>query len=426
MTRSWKAEKRFIVGISTFLMIFAMAGSSPSGKQALAQETDSVSDPSIVATVEKDGQRTEYKKVDEAWKALSGKKGSVMKLYRDWNTGSAIAVGNGYSGVTLDLNGHTIRRKTNGKTRDGEVLSINSGASITITNGTITGGNSKNGAGGINVGGGKLIMNGGTISGNATTDDGGGLLLRAGSAELTGVSFRDNKAGDNGGGIYFKQGSALTVRSCSFEKNSAGKNGGAIAVKEEYAKLFDVIMLNNKADSDGGGLWVNANRTYLSGGTIKYNMADYGGGVYVDSAFDLNIQGKLVIQNNQTTSRERSNLCLQDGWFSSAKIYSGGLMPGSKVGLNKTKSLSSKGYTAVVNTSWFQEKLYFTADRGKLYQPKGSINKVIYMATAMGELNLAPFFVIALELIAAAAIIVIAVRKRKRRIQIANGEEDGL
>lgn len=425
MTRSWKDGKRFIVGLSAFLMIFAMAGASSSDKQALAQETDSVSDPSIVATVEKNGQRTEYKKVDEAWKALSGKKGSVMRLYKDWDTSSAIAVGSGYAGVILDLNGHTIRRKTDGKTRDGEVISINSGADITIQNGTITGGNSKNGAGGINVSGGKLTMNGGTIRGNATTDDGGGIFLKGGTTELTGVSFRENKAGDSGGGIYFKDGS-LTVRSCSFEKNTAGDNGGAIAIKNENAKLFDVIMLNNKADDDGGGLWVNANKTYLSGGTIKYNMADYGGGVYVDSAYDLNIQGKLVIQNNQTTSKERSNLCLQDGLFSSAKVYSGGLMPGSKVGLNKTKSLSSKGYTAVVGTSWYQEVLYFSADRGKLIQPNRKEEKVIYMATAMGKLSLAPLFVIALELIAAAAIIVIAVRKRKRRNQIANGEEDGL
>ncbi len=386
--------------------------------------------PSVKVAVTLDGETYEFDKFEDGWNKTNNKQNVEIKLYADWDVKSQLEVGGERKGLTIDLNGHTLRRIVNGRSSNGEVIRVTGGGDLLIKDlpssqgsgkgGIITGGNNKDGGGGIRVAGGKLTMNGGTIRGCSGEDGGAIIVDKNGTANLTGVYFQKNTADGRGGAIYLKGGN-LTVRNCVFNGNKADY-GGAIAVNEEGAKLFDVVMEGNNANKDGGGLWVNANKTYLSGGTIKRNMADYGGGVYVDSAYDINIQGKLIIQDNQTTSRQKSNLCLQDGWFSSAKIYSGGLLYGSKVGINKTKSLSSKGYRAVVSTSQHQERTCFTADRGKLIMKKGTSEKVIYMATAFGGMNLAPFIVIFLELLAATAVILVAIRKRRERMKKAEGK----
>ena len=408
----------------------------PSGKGAWAKEVyqqEKPENPAVKVAVKLDGKIYEFDNIEDGWNKISRKKNVEIKLYADWDIKRRIEIGGSNSRLTIDLNGHTLRRLTGSKASNGEVICVGGGGDLVIKDlpssqgsgkgGVITGGNNKGSGGCIRVVKGSLTMNGGTIRGCSASDDGGAITIEEnGTVNLTGVFFQNNSAGDSGGGIYVKKGT-LTARNCAFHGNRAEKYGGAVAVNSEGTKLFDVVMQNNKADKDGGGLWVNAKKVYLSGGTIKYNMADYGAGVYVDSAYDINIQGKLVIQDNRTTSGYLSNLCLQDGWFSSAKIYSGGLLHGSKVGVNKTKSLSSSGYRAVVSTTQYQERTCYTADRGKLIMKTGKMEKVIYMASAFGEMNMAPFIIIFLELVAAAVVIVLALRKKKERMKKAEGEE---
>ena len=418
----------------SFVLTAVLAGVfllHPFGKTALAKtvyEQEAPENPYVKVAVVTDGRTFMYDNIDDGWRKLKGTRDSVMKLYADWDIREALNIGSDYNNFTLDLNGHRIRRITNGRSKNGGVISVSRNGNITIKDlpssqglgkgGVITGGNNKNDGGAIYVDGGRLVMNGGTIRDCSTSDSGGAIYIKNnGSVNLTGVFLQNNSANDSGGAIYLNKG-GLTVRDCAFHSNKAGDYGGAIAIDTEGAKLFDVDIQFNKAEKDGGGIWVNANRTYLSGGTIKYNMADYGGGVYVDSRYDINIQGKLIIQDNQTTSRQPSNLCLQDGLLTGARIYCGGLLHGSKVGVNKTKSLSSRGYNAVISLTEYQVRVYFTADRGKLVMKEGKAQNVIYMASALGEMNLAPFIIIFLEMIAAATVIVVAVRRRRERMKI--------
>ena len=423
-----------------FMMIVLAGGFAffPSDKEAQAKKVytqEKPDDPAIKASFTADGKTYESDNVADVWRRVSGKSNAVFKLYADWDIREPIEIGGSYNKLTIDLNGHRLRRITDGRSRNGCIIRIN-GGELTIKDlpssqgigkgGVLTGGNSKNSAGGIHINGGKLIMNGGSVNGNATDDDGGAISIEGGgSATLVGACFNNNYADDSGGAIYLKNGS-LTAKNCVFDRNKADDNGGAIAVNSDNVKLINVIMQNNFADDDGGALWVNDKKVYLSGGLIKYNMADYGGGVYVDSRYDINIQGKLIIQDNHTTSNDVSNLCLQDGALSSAKIYSGGLLHGSMVGVNKTRSLSSSGYTAVVETSVFQEKTCFKADRGKLVMPKGKTEKVIYMATAIGDAKFGPLIAVALVLLAVVTLIIVSLRRKKAMSTEADGEEESL
>ena len=180
--------------------------------------------------------------------------------------------------VTINLGGHTIDRKLSEAQGDGEVIYIAADADVIINNGTITGGFSDNGAGGIHVkdnarvtlndvhvdgncvedddgagiavyGGAELIMNGGSISGNTLyTDDvasRGALCVKDGStATLTDVIISGNDG--EKASVFYVHGGELTLTNCIVENN---------------AKYFYSASIFYMYDAD----------LYIDGGEIKNN-----------------------------------------------------------------------------------------------------------------------------------------------------------
>ena len=230
-----------------FMMIVLAGGFAffPSDKEAQAKKVytqEKPDDPAIKASCTADGQTYESDNISDVWRRVSGKSNAVFKLYADWDIREPIEIGGSYNKLTIDLNGHRLRRITDGRSRNGCIIRIN-GGELTIKDlpssqgigkgGVLTGGNSKNSAGGIHINGGKLIMNGGSVNGNATDDDGGAISIEGGgSATLVGACFNNNYADDSGGAIYLKNGS-LTAKNCVFDRNKADDNGGAIAVNSD-------------------------------------------------------------------------------------------------------------------------------------------------------------------------------------------------
>ena len=101
-----------------------------------------------------------------------------IKLGADITLSSYLLITQGQI-VTLDLNGHTLRRSgLTAADRDGHVIEVDTGGSLTIDDdssaktGTITGGWAINGGGICNYG--DLTINGGTITG-CKADDGGAI-----------------------------------------------------------------------------------------------------------------------------------------------------------------------------------------------------------------------------------------------------------
>ncbi|MBR1874715.1 MAG: right-handed parallel beta-helix repeat-containing protein [Eubacterium sp.] len=414
--------------------------------------------PACRAIVTYEGEETEYVNANEAWDAISGKSGALMTLNADWERGSRLYADGSYDGVTLDLAGFTITRKTDGREGDGEVIWVGGGANFTIRDsnpnkhhfglygGTITGGNSSDGAGGIHINGGHLTMNGGMVYANKTNEHGagiyikeggslvmnggsirenrsedawgkthgGGIYIEDGSCELNGVEIKENYSENSGGGIYFNKGS-LKVNNCTIKSNYAREDGGGVAIDAEGAQFINSTIESNTAKEDGGGIWINDDRTNILGGTITDNTADNGGGVYVDSMNDVGIQGLLVIKWNHNYSGAGNNLCLQDGKASGARVYSGGLDPGSSVGIDKTGGLSSGGYKALIGVTQYQLENYFVADRGSFTMKDAVEENVVYMATAVSEGSFAPYLVILLELIAGATVIIITIRRKQNK-----------
>ena len=195
----------------------------------------------------------------EALTAMPAAVNGKITLNKDVNLSSAWEV-NGT--VTLDLNGHTVRRSLDGLTESGYVIKINEGASLTLedsgTGGKITGGKNSTagGGGGVYVYEGTFIMNGGSITGNRADTSGGGVLVRySATFIMNGGSITDNISDNNGGG-------GVAV----MNKAKFTMNGGSIT--------------GNTSRNDGGGVYVDCDDSVFAmyGGTIEGNKVKIGVG----------------------------------------------------------------------------------------------------------------------------------------------------
>ncbi len=232
--------------------------------------------------------------------AVSGTSATVI-LYQDWVSSYGTRLGEGagfiYDGVilvpsgheiTIDLNGCSINRNLEFAIANGEVIHVENGATLNITDmnatsgksGSITGGNSLDGAGGIYVEtGGTVNLWGGNIEQNQTIGSGGGVLLVG-------------------------EGSTLSMSGGSILNNSAEQCGGAVALSGGTFKFVTGQISGNHAQS-GGGVYAQAGKVELSGGTIEQNTAVHGGGVLVNNSAELTLKGKLVIQSNIASGESR-------------------------------------------------------------------------------------------------------------------------
>ena len=160
--------------------------------------------------------------------------------------------------ITLNLNGHTINRDLEESENDGEVIYIDEGADVIINNGTITGGKSTNGAGGIHIHDAYVELNDVHIVGNiADNDDGGGIALYDG-AELimTRGSFTNNSID----GVY--------------NNETFDCYGGAIYIEDSKAFFYSVDFKNNQNTNDedyGAAIYSDNSVVYLSKCTFDGN-----------------------------------------------------------------------------------------------------------------------------------------------------------
>ncbi len=439
-----------VMGISSLFL---------SATTARAQEK-SAPDVKDVAMVIDGDKTTYYDDLEKAFAYCAGKDNVTLQLVNDVPVKGAKYIAADMNGVTLDMNGFAlIRTNMTSDGKDGEVIWIQSGADFHIINsrpdfedpftringGGIYGGYSTGGAGGIHISsGGKLTTENVNICKNRSTYNGGGINVKSGgqlfmkggcflqnrcleskshgaaiynegTVDCSGVRFEGNVSDYSGGAIYHA-GGRMVLRSCTFTGNRARDDGGAIAINAEDVEIVDCVVEDNHAEDDGGGIWVNDHGCFLAGGRIRRNIADYGGGVYVDSKVDIGIQGRLVIEGNETTSRKPSDLVLQEGLASRAYAYDGGLLPGSRIGLDRTKSLSSKGIKSVVNATDYEiEAGYFFADRGQIKHKDLKEKTEVFMATALDKYGWGIMLLIVLEIIG--GVCAIRVVKKKSLIE---------
>ena len=224
--------------------------------------------------------------------------------------------------VTINLGGHTLDRKlTKRGEGGGQVITVRSGGTLNISNGTL-----KGGWGGA---GGALVNEGGTVT-------------------LTSVTCSNNVADDRGGGICNREGGTLTMTGGVITDNTSndhsGAKGGGGLFNEENATmtLTNVTITGNKAKlTDGGGI-CNFGTLTVDGCTIQNNKANTeGGGIWTENGKTLNMKGAMTVTDNTTANGLTNNLFLRTG----ALITVTGSLTGSNVGITMEKAgVFTSGY----------------------------------------------------------------------------------
>ena len=254
-----------------------------------------------VSALKKDGtavaiENGDFKDFEEGWEAAINYAKAhdydriIVDFYADWNANAEGEFGDSYGNgfqfstiyvpddvrITLNLNGHTINRNLKEYEYDGEVIYIDEDSDVIINNGTITGGWSCNGAGGIhihdadvtlnnvNVIGNKvddddgagialydeavLTMNGGCVSHNLSYNAvrGGGVYVHKSSAFFTDVSFRDNQGNHrstHGVAVYVDKGT-LVMSGCDIVGNGLTK----ASTGEACSVAYSIVDISNGSE----------------------------------------------------------------------------------------------------------------------------------------------------------------------------------
>ena len=223
-----------------------------------------------------------------------GEFGESWEFGTDWGDGfqySTIYVPSNTK-ITINLNGHTIDRDLKVNEYDGEVIFVDSEAELiinggksgdpitrgddakaTVQFGTITGGWSDNGAGGIHINGAYVELNNVKVVGNTTDyDDGAGIAAYSSTLVIKGGSLNDNIIDSVypsifccGGGIYAEE-STVTLEKVEIKNNQTADSwsSGLGVYAEECNVTIDQCIF------DGNGVGDTSGDTYFPGYSTIY------------------------------------------------------------------------------------------------------------------------------------------------------------
>ncbi|UTC44033.1 InlB B-repeat-containing protein [Treponema sp. OMZ 857] len=190
----------------------------------------------------------------------------------------------------------------------------NRGSTLTITGGSfiknkVLGSGANRQGGAIYSEGGSLTLDGFTIGGDNQEDGntakkGGGIYLKNVVVTMQSVKVKNNKALTQGGGIYLADGelkipNGTTIADNSATDNTAGNHnseaGGGIYVEKGTLTLNGGIISGNSANANkGGGVYLKAGTFTMNSGEIKNCSAKYGGGVSLAGTSTFTMTGGTI------------------------------------------------------------------------------------------------------------------------------------
>lgn len=193
--------------------------------------------------------------------------------------------------MTINLNNYTINRGLTEYQYNGEVMYIDENADIIINDGTISGGFSCNGAGGIHINdGANVTLNNVNVIGNSVEDDDGAGIAVYDDANLSmnGGSVSNNNSYSTfpsvyGGGVYIEDATAF-FSGVTFQNNNSikfGAHGAAIYVNNGTLNMENCQIVDN-------GLYGNYNdKNYIGAYSI----------INISNGSDVNIKDTKFLRN---------------------------------------------------------------------------------------------------------------------------------
>jgi hypothetical protein len=216
-----------------------------------------------------------------------------------------LTVDSSISGLTVQGAGMHATIVTGGVDQPGSVFTVQSGATATIEDLSITGGQAPDG-GGVNDAGAVTLARD-EVAFNSATGTGpsagfGGGIYAPGALTVTDSAIFSNQAATGGGGVYFPGNRGLMTLardliSHNTVMSATGAGGGVAAIGGRLDA--DTIVANQIVDSSGNpgghGGGVVGIGVVMTGDTITGNTAASGGGVSLTAANQ--VQGTIIAAN---------------------------------------------------------------------------------------------------------------------------------
>ena len=288
---------------------------------------------------------------------------------------------------------------------------INSGTSFTMKSGTIKNNTARGNGGGVCNYGETFTMIGGTISGNSASAGGG--LYNGGPFTMIGGEISKNTASDNGGGVY-SYNDTFTMNGGTISENTTKASGGGIYNSGTFDMIKGTIS-GNKAESYSGGISNqsiftmsggaitgnssnkesggvgNAGTFTMTGGVISENSAEeHGGGI--KNIGTLNISGGEILKN--TASSKGGGVYINGGTFTiKSGIISGNNANdgGGVYGNNLIETFTMDGGTISENTAGAGGGVYyygsFTMNSGTIKNNKAGYAGGVYNHSGKFTMN---------------------------------------
>ena len=190
----------------------------------------------------------------------------------------------------------------------------NIGGQLSITESTIRGNAAdpdKGGGGGVQTGSGSTEIHNTVISENAANEGGGVGVSSAGVTFVSSSEIANNTANSGGGGLSNR--GDLIVSASSIRGNSASDGGGVWSNEQSTrTSVDDAIVRENSATARGGGVFSGPNSSAeFVLGAIDSNVAQRGGGLYIDG--DIDLVGATITRNTISGFGQGGGLYIRDG-----------------------------------------------------------------------------------------------------------------
>ncbi|MFO7678722.1 MAG: hypothetical protein R6X34_01605 [Chloroflexota bacterium] len=198
------------------------------------------------------------------------------------------------SNATLTLQNITLTNGLDNTYGGGAILSL---GELTLSNTTIRNSNvDPTHSGGAIMSLGPVTMSNSLLENNSGGSVGGLFLFgEAADATITNSTFRNNNTTNNayglGGAITTWNGADLIVRGSTFSENEA-RYGGAIFNESANTTILveqNSVLHGNLATAGGGGIYNHAGEIILNQVRFQQNNALNGGGLFVHSTSEANL-----------------------------------------------------------------------------------------------------------------------------------------
>lgn len=259
----------------------------------------------------------------------------VVDMYADWNAVNGEFTehwlnGDGFNWdailvpadvrVTLNLNEYTINRGLTEYELNGEVMFVDEDADLIINNGTITGGWSYNGAGGIHVDdGANVTLNNVHVVGNMVTNDQGAaialyngstLTMKGGSLSNNVLNYLADHYEDTKGTLYVDNSTAVLNDVVLSGNRQTGENvvrGSVVAMVGVSKVTMNACLVENHGRNDVAGTAAmfygdEKSELVLTDCIIRNNGEWRSEQYWSSAAFDLD--GKLTMTRCTVTGNE--------------------------------------------------------------------------------------------------------------------------